>query len=101
MTIWMLIQDAEKHQIIQQTVIDSVTKEAIHLTADEFVPLKEVLNTNIVEKSESLIRVMATLDKKEPRIIRYLSSYLGAGKAGHRELVGKINELKLATIRVS
>ena len=97
----MLIHDAEKHKIIQQMVIDGLTKEAIHLNPDEFAPLKEVLNTHIVEESESLMRVMATLDKKEPRITRYLLSYLGANEAGHRELVGKLNELKLATIQIS
>ena len=101
LTMEMLIHDAEKHKIIQQMVIDGLTKEAIHLNPDEFAPLKEVLNTHIVEESESLMRVMATLDKKEPRITRYLLSYLGANEAGHRELVGKLNELKLATIQIS
>jgi hypothetical protein len=101
LTMEMLIHDAEKHKIIQQMVIDSLTKEAIHLTPEEFTPLKEVLNTHIMEESESLMRVMATLDKKEPRITRYLLSYIGADEAGHRELVGKLNELKLATIQIS
>jgi len=101
MTMEMLIHDAEKHKIIQQMVIDSLTKEAIHLSPNEFAPLKEVLNTQIVEESESLMRVMATLDKKEPRITRYLLSYLGADEAGRRELVGRLNELKLSTIQIS
>ena len=101
MTMEMLIRDAEKHKIIQQMVIDSLTKEAVHLTPDEYAPLKEVLNTHIVEETESLMRVVATLDKKEPRITRYLLSYLGADEAGDRELVGKLNELKLTTIQIS
>lgn len=101
MTMEMLIHDAEKHKIVQQMVIDSLTKEAVHLTPDEFAPLKEVLSRHIVEESESLMRVMATLDKREPRITRYLLSYLGADGAGHREVVGKLNELKLATLQIS
>ena len=101
MTMEMLIHDAEKHKIIQQMVIDSLTKEAIHLSPNEFAPIKEVLNTQIVEESESLMRVMATLDKKEPRITRYLLSYLGADEAGRRELVGRLNELKLSIIQIS
>ncbi|HUI67090.1 MAG TPA: hypothetical protein VL087_02625 [Nitrospirota bacterium] len=101
MTMEMLIHDAEKHKIIQQMVIDSLTKEAIHLTPEEFAPLKEVLNTHMAEESESLMRVMATLDKKEQRITRYLLSFLGASEAGRRELVGRLNELKLATIQLS
>jgi len=101
MTMEMLIHDAEKHKIIQQMVIDSLTKEAIHLSPNEFAPLKEVLNTQIVEERESLMRVMATLDKKEPRITRYLLSYLGADEAGRRELVGRLNELKLSIIQIS
>ena len=101
MAMEMLIHDAEKHKIIQQIVIDSLTKEAVHLTPDEFAPLKEVLNRHIAEASESLMRVVSILDKRERRITRYLLSYLGADEAGHRELVGKLNELKLATIQMS
>jgi hypothetical protein len=101
MAMEMLIHDAEKHKIIQQIVIDSLTKEAVHLTPDEFALLKEVLNRHIAEASESLMRVMSILDKRERRITRYLLSYLGADEAGHRELVGKLNELKLATIQMS
>lgn len=101
MTMEMLIHDAEKHKIVQQMVIDSLMKEAVHLTPDEFDPLKEMLSRHIMEERESLMRVMATLDKREPRVTRYLLSYLGADEAGHREVVGKLNELKLATIQIS
>jgi hypothetical protein len=101
MTMEMLIRDAEKHKIIQQMAIDSLTKEAVHLTPDEFAPLKDALNTHIVEETESLMRVVATLDKKEPRITRYLLSYLGADETRDRELVGKLNELTLETTQIS
>jgi hypothetical protein len=101
MTMEMLIHDAEKHKIIQQMVIDSLTKEAVHLPPDELFPLEEVLNRHILEESESLMRIIATIDKKEPKITRYLLSYLSADEAGHRELVGKLNELKLTTIQIS
>ena len=100
MTMEMLIHDAEKHKIIHQMVIDSLTKEAVHLTPDEFAPLAEVVKRHIVEESESLMRVMATFNKREARIRRYLLSDLGADEAGHRELVGKLNELELATIQI-
>ncbi|HET6364688.1 MAG TPA: hypothetical protein VFG02_06525, partial [Nitrospirota bacterium] len=72
MTMEMLIHDAEKHKIVQQMVIDSLTKEAVYLTPDEFTPLKEVLSRHIVQENESLMCIMATLDKREPRIMRYL-----------------------------
>ncbi len=101
MTMEMLIHDAEKHKIIQRMVIDSLTKEAVHLTPDEHVPLEEVLTKHILEESESLMRAVAILDRKEPKITRYLLSYLSADEAGHRELVGKLNELKLTTVQVS
>jgi hypothetical protein len=101
MTMEMLIHDAEKHKMIQQMVIDSLTKEAVHLPPDEFAPLEEVLKRHMVKESESLMRVMTTFDRREPKITRYLLSYLGADEAGHRELVGKLNELKLATIQMS
>jgi len=97
----MLIHDAEKHKIIQQMVIDNLTKESVHLAPDEFAPLEEVVKRHILEESESLMHVMTTFEKREPKITRYLLSYLGADEAKHRELVGKLNELKLATTQMS
>jgi hypothetical protein len=101
MTMEMLVHDAQKHKIIQQMVIDSLTKESVHLNPDELVPLEEILNRHIMQESEALTRAVSAIDKTEPRITRYLLSYLSADEAGHRELVAKLNELKLATIQVS
>ncbi len=101
MTMKMLIQDANKHKIIQQMVIDSLTKESVHLSPEELDPLEEILNKHILHETESLIRAVKAIDKSEPRITRYLMSYLNADEAGHRELVAKLNELKLATVQIS
>ncbi len=101
MTMEMLIHDAEKHKIIQQMVIDSLTKESVHLTPEELAPLEKVLNRHILEESENLTKAIGAIDKTEPRIIRYLLSYLSADEAGHRELVARLNELKLATVLIS
>jgi hypothetical protein len=54
-----------------------------------------------VVESESLMRVMATLDKKAPRIMKYLLSYLGEEDAGRRELVGRLKGFKPAAIQIS
>ncbi len=101
MTMKMLIHDAHKHKIIQQMVIDSLTKESVHLSPEELVPLEDILNKHILHETESLMRAVKAIDKSEPRITRYLMSYLSADEAGHRELVAKLNELKLATIQIS
>jgi hypothetical protein len=87
-----------KAQDRQQMVIDSLTKEAVS-DPDEFAPLKEVLSRHIVERRIPM-RVGDPRQERQ-KITRYLLSYLGADEAGHREVVGKLNELKLATIQIS
>jgi hypothetical protein len=101
MTMEMLKLDAQKHKIIQQMVIDSLTKEAVHLSPEELVPLEVILNKHILQETESLMRAVGVVDRSESRITRYLLSYLSADEAGHRELVAKLNELKLAAMQIS
>lgn len=101
MTMEMIKHDSQKHKVMQQMLIDSITKEAIHLSPDELAPLSDLLNRHLEAEAKSLSLADAALEKSELFIARYILSYLIADETKHHSLINKLNELKRATIFVT
>ncbi len=101
MTMEMIKHDSEKHKVMQQMIIDSITKEAIHLSPDELAPLSDMLNKHMEAEARSLSLADAALEKSELFVTRYILSYLIADETKHHNLINKLNELKRATIFVT
>lgn len=101
MTMEMIKHDSEKHKVMQQMMIDSITKEAVHLSPDELAPLSDLLNKHMEAEAKSLTLADAALEKSKLFAIRYILSYLIADETKHHSLISKLNELKRATIFVT
>lgn len=101
MTMEMIKHDSEKHKVMQQMIIDSVTKEAVHLSPEELAPLSDLLNKHMEAEARSLSLADAALEKSELFVTRYILSYLIADETKHHNLINKLNELKRATIFVT
>lgn len=101
MTMDMIKHDSEKHKVMQQMIIDSITKEAIHLSPEELAPLSDMLNKHMEAEAKSLSLADAALEKSELFVTRYILSYLIADETKHHSLINKLNELKRATIFVT
>ena len=101
MTMEMIKHDSEKHRVMQQMIIDSITKETIHLSPDELAPLSDMLNKHLEAEAKSLSLADAALERSELFITRYILSYLIADETKHHSLINKLNELKRATIFVT
>ena len=101
MTMEMIKHDSEKHRVMQQMSIDSITKETIHLSPDELAPLSDMLNKHLEAEAKSLSLADAALERSELFITRYILSYLIADETKHHSLINKLNELKRATIFVT
>lgn len=101
MTMEMIRHDSEKHKVMQQMIIDSITKEAIHLSPEELAPLSDMLNKHMEAEAKSLSLADAALEKSELFVTRYILSYLIADETKHHSLINKLNELKRATIFVT
>ena len=101
MTMEMIKHDSEKHKVMQQMIVDNITKEAIHLSPDELVPLSDMLNKHMEAEAKSLALADAALERSELFITRYILSYLIADETKHHNLINKLNELKRATIFVT
>jgi hypothetical protein len=101
MTMEMIKHDSEKHKVMQQMLIDNITKESIHLSPDELAPLSDMLNRHMEAEERSISLADAALEKSELFITRYILSYLIADETKHHSLINKLNELKRATIFVT
>lgn len=101
MTMEMIKNDSEKHKAMQQMLIDSLTKEAFHINPDELAMLSDGLNKHMAAEAKSLELADEALRNSEMFITRYVLSYLIADETKHHNLLGKLNELKRATVFVT
>ena len=101
MTMELIRHDSEKHKIVQQMIIDSITKEALHIDPDELVALSDMLNKHVQAEADSLCFADGALAKSELFTTRFLLSYLVADETKHHGLVNQLNDLKRATIPTS
>ncbi len=101
MTMEMIKNDSQKHKAMQQMLIDSLTKEALHINPDELAVLSDGLNKHIAAEAKSLELADEALKNSELFITRYILSLLIADETKHHNMLGKLNELKRATVFVT
>lgn len=101
MTMEMIKNDSQKHKAMQQMLIDSLTKEALHLSPEELAVLSDGLNKHIAAEAKSLELADEALKNSELFVTRYILSLLIADETKHHNLLGKLNELKRATVFVT
>ncbi len=101
MTMEMIKNDSQKHKAMQQMLIDSLTKEALHLSPEELESLSDGLNKHIAAEAKSLELADEALKNSELFVTRYILSCLIADETKHHNMLGKLNELKRATVLIS
>jgi rubrerythrin len=101
MAMELIKHDSEKHKMLQQMIIDSITKEAIHISPDELDALSDMLNSHMEAEAESLCIAEDAYKNCELFTTRFLLSYLIADEAKHHGLLSQFNELKRASIPTS
>ncbi|MEW6109567.1 MAG: hypothetical protein AB1632_10435 [Nitrospirota bacterium] len=101
MTMEMIKHDSQKHKAMQQMLIDSITKEPFILSPDDLASLSEGLNRHLAAEAKSLELADEALMNSELFVTRYILSYLLADEQKHHNLLGKLNELKRATVFVT
>jgi len=101
MTMEMIKHDSQKHKVMQQMLIDSITKEPFILSPDDLAQLSDGLNKHLAAEAKSLELADEALNNSELFVTRYILSYLIADEQKHHSLLGKLNELKRATVFVT
>lgn len=101
MTMEMIKSDSRKHKAMQQMLIDSITKEAVHLSPEELVTISDSLNKHIAAEQKSLELADEALKHSELFITRFILQMLIADETKHHKVLGDLNELKRKTILVT
>lgn len=101
LTMEMIRNDSQKHKAMQQMLIDSIEKEPFILSPDELSALGNGLNEHMAAEAKSLELADEALLNAEMFVTRYVLSYLIADEQKHHNLLGKLNELKRATVFVT
>ena len=101
MTMEMIKHDSQKHKIMQQMLIDSLTTEPFILAPEELALISDGLNKHLAAEAKSLELADEALNNCELFVTQYILSYLIADEQKHHALLGKLNELKRATVFVT
>ncbi len=101
MTMEMIKSDSQKHKVMQQMLIDSVTKEPFVLSPDDLNVLGSGLNKHITAEAKSLELAEQALENSELFVTRYVLSYLIADEHKHHNLLSRLEDLKRATVFVT
>ncbi len=101
MTMEMIRNDSKKHKVMQQTLIDSMTKQSLTLTPEDLASLSDGLNKHLAAEAKTLELADEALHNSELFVTRYILSYLIADEQKHHALLSKLNELKRATVFVT
>ena len=101
LTMEMIKHDSQKHKEMQQMLIDSLTKEALILSPDDLAVISDGLNKHLAAEARSLELADEALQNSEQFVTKYILSYLIADEQKHHSLLGKLNELKRATVFVT
>jgi len=98
----MLKLEAEKHCLLQQMIMDSLKKEAVHLSPEELGEFSRHLNKYVTEEEKALCSAQAALEGNGLLVPRYLLSYLIADQKAQNCLLRQFDdELKTGSIPTS
>ncbi|MDA8077483.1 MAG: hypothetical protein M0Z79_00960 [Nitrospiraceae bacterium] len=101
MTMEMIKHDSQKHRVMQQMLIDSVTKDPFVLSPDDLAALGNGLNKHLTAEAKSLELADEALKNSELFVTKYILSYLIADEQKHHNLLSRLDDLKRATVFVT
>jgi len=95
MIMEVIKRDSEKHKVMQQFVIDALTKEAVHLSPDEIMPLSEVLEKHIKAEAKSMAPAneCAVVETKN-YFVDFVVNALMEDEAKHHSMLKTLDHIK-------
>jgi hypothetical protein len=88
-------RDSEKHKVMQQFVIDALSKEAVHLSPEELIPLADILDKHIKAeaKSMALANACAVAESKN-YFVDFVVEALMEDEAKHHSMLKTLDHMK-------
>jgi hypothetical protein len=87
-------RDSEKHKVMQQFVIDALTKEAVHLSPQELVPLADVLDKHIQAEAKSMGLANACATESRNYFVDFIVSTLTDDEVKHHNMLRTLDYIK-------
>jgi len=87
-------QDSAMHKKIQQLIIDSFEKEALHLMPEELAEVWEMVEKHIDLEKETIRLAEECRKNSNNFVIRYLLGYLMTDEKKHNEILRQMEDIK-------
>ena len=87
-------RDSEKHKVMQQFVIDALTKEAVHLSPQELIPLADVLDRHIQAEAKSMGLANACAIESRNYFVDFIVSALTDDEVKHHNMLRTLDYIK-------
>jgi len=90
----MIKRDSEKHKVMQEFVIDHLTKSAMELAPQDLIPLADVLEKHTQAEAKSMGLANNALTKSKDFFSNFMVSYLLADEVKHHEMLTRLDQIK-------
>src|SRR4030042_5252430 len=87
-------RDSEKHKVMQQFVIDALTKEAVHLSPQELIPLADVLEKHIEAERKSMGLANTCATESKNFFVDFIVSSLIEDEVKHHNMLKTLDQIK-------
>jgi hypothetical protein len=87
-------RDSEKHKVMQQFIIDSVTRESVHLSPEELIPLGDVLEKHIKAEAKSMGLANSCVAGTKNFFANFVASLLLSDEVKHHEMLMTLDQVK-------
>jgi len=87
-------RDSEKHKIMQQYVIDALTKESQHLSPEELIPIADVLERHIKAEARSMGLANTCSVESKDFFVDFMVSNLMGDEVKHHDMLKTLDQIK-------
>ncbi|MBE0427428.1 MAG: hypothetical protein IBX72_12400 [Nitrospirae bacterium] len=86
--------DSKKHKIMQQFIIDALSKEAVRLAPQELIPLADVLEKHIQAEAKSVGMAHACSTVSRNYFVDFMLSVLTDDEIKHHNMLKTLDHIK-------
>lgn len=90
----MIKRDSEKHKVMQEFVIDHLTKTAMELAPQDLIPLGDLLEKHTQAEAKSMGLANTAITKSSDFFSNFMISYLLADEVKHHEMLTRLDHIK-------
>jgi rubrerythrin len=90
--------DSEKHRDILQLILDSMTKQAIHLTPEEIADIASSIDRHISIEEKTIGYTEKAIGKATDPVMKQLLRYILDDEKKHERMLTQLSELKIRTL---